>query len=68
MYLCRKILKDMSFLTRKYPFKQSEHWLRDSIIYGVIIWAILYLLQPGSRHLRVDHLRLLRVLLLGCNP
>lgn len=46
MYLCPKILKDMSFLTRKYPFKQSEHWLRDSIIYGVIIWAILYLLQP----------------------
>ncbi len=36
----------MSFLTRKYPFKQSEHWLRDSIVYGVIIWAILYLLQP----------------------
>ena len=36
----------MSFLTRKYPFKQSEHWLRDSIIYGVIIWAILFLLQP----------------------
>jgi hypothetical protein len=36
----------MSFLTRKYPFKQSEHWLRDSIIYGVVIWAILYLLQP----------------------
>ena len=46
MYLCRKILKDMSFLTRKYPFKQSEHWLRDSIIYGIVIWAILYLLQP----------------------
>ena len=46
MYLCPKILNDMSFLTRKYPFKQSEHWLRDSIIYGVIIWAILYLLQP----------------------
>ena len=36
----------MSFFTRKYPFKQSKHWLRDSIIYGVIIWAILYLLQP----------------------
>ena len=36
----------MSFLTRKYPFKLSEHWLRDSIIYGIIIWAILYLLQP----------------------
>lgn len=36
----------MSFLTRKYPFKQSEHRLRDSIFYGVVIWAILYLLQP----------------------
>lgn len=36
----------MSFLARKYPFKQSEHWLRDSIIYGIVIWAILYLLQP----------------------
>ena len=36
----------MSFLTRTYPFKQSECWLRDSIIYGVAIWAILYLLQP----------------------
>lgn len=36
----------MSFLTRTYPFKQSEHWLRDSIAYGVFIWAILWLLQP----------------------
>ncbi|MBO7610300.1 MAG: LytTR family transcriptional regulator [Muribaculaceae bacterium] len=36
----------MTFLTRKYPFKQSKHWLRDSIFDGVIIWAILYLLQP----------------------
>lgn len=36
----------MSFLTRKYPFKQSEHLLRDSIVYGLIIWAILYFLQP----------------------
>lgn len=36
----------MSFLTRTYPFKQSEHWLRDSIIYGIAIWVILYLLQP----------------------
>ena len=36
----------MSFLNRKYPFKQSEHWLRDSIVYGVFIWALLYLLQP----------------------
>ena len=36
----------MSFLTRKYPFKQSEHWLRDSLFYGIVIWAILYFLQP----------------------
>ena len=36
----------MSFLTRIYPFKQSSHLLRDSILYGVIIWAVLYLLQP----------------------
>ena len=36
----------ISFLTRTYPFKQSRHWLRDSIVYGVLIWAILYVLQP----------------------
>ena len=36
----------MSFLTRTYPFKQSKHLLRDSIVYGVIIWAMLYILQP----------------------
>lgn len=36
----------MPYLTRKYPFKQSEHWLRDCLVYGVIIWAILWLLQP----------------------
>ena len=43
----------ISFLTRTYPFKQSSsnyfkgrHLLRDSIVYGVIIWAILYILQP----------------------
>ena len=36
----------MSFLTRKYPFKQSKHLLRDSIAYGIFIWAILWLLQP----------------------
>ena len=33
----------MSFLTRKYPFKQSKNWLKDGIVYGVAIWAILYL-------------------------
>lgn len=36
----------MSFLTRVYPFKQSGHWLRDSIVHGLIIWAILYFMQP----------------------
>ena len=36
----------MSFLTRTYPFKQSRRWLRDSIAYGLLIWAILWLLQP----------------------
>lgn len=36
----------MSFLTRKYPFKQSGHWLRESIVYGLIVWAILYFMQP----------------------
>jgi hypothetical protein len=36
----------MSFLTRKYPFRESRHWLRDCIGYGVVIWAILWLLQP----------------------
>ena len=36
----------MSFLTRKYPFSQSSHWLRDSLAYGVFIWAIFWLLQP----------------------
>jgi hypothetical protein len=35
-----------NLLTRKYPFDQSSNWLRDSLIYGLIIWAILYLLQP----------------------
>ena len=41
-----QIIEVMSFLTRTYPFKKSGHWLRDSIVYGVIIWAILWLLQP----------------------
>ena len=36
----------ISFLTRTYPFKQSRHWLRDSLVYGVLVWAMLYFLQP----------------------
>ena len=33
----------MSFLTRTYPFKQSKHLLKDSSIFGFII----YLLYQG---------------------
>jgi len=36
----------MSFLTRKYPFPQSSHWLRDCSVYCAIVFLILYLLQP----------------------
>ena len=36
----------MSFLTRKYPFPESSHWLRDCVVYGAIVFLILYLLQP----------------------
>ena len=36
----------MSFLTRKYPFAQSSHWLRDCAVYCMIVFLILYLLQP----------------------
>ena len=36
----------ISFLTLSYPYKQSRHLLGDSIAYGVLIWAILYFLQP----------------------
>lgn len=36
----------MSILTRKYPFPQSSHWLRDCAVYCVVVFLILYLLQP----------------------
>ena len=36
----------MSILTRKYPFPLSSHWLRDCAVYSVIVFLILYLLQP----------------------
>lgn len=36
----------MSFLTRKYPFPKSSHWLRDCMMYSAIVFLILYLLQP----------------------
>ena len=41
----------MSFLTRKYPFEQSKHWLKECLLYCVIVFLILYLLQPfGFSH------------------
>ncbi len=36
----------MSILSRKYPFQLSAHWLRDSAVYCVVVFLILYLLQP----------------------
>ena len=36
----------MSILTRKYPFSEDIHWLRDSAISSTIVFLILYLLQP----------------------
>lgn len=36
----------MSILTRKYPFPQNNHWLRDSAVYSAIVFCILYFLQP----------------------
>ena len=36
----------MSILSRKYPFPFSSHWLRDCIVYCIIVFLILYLLQP----------------------
>lgn len=37
---------EMSILSRKYPFPISSHWLRDCILYCIIVFLILYLLQP----------------------
>ena len=36
----------MSILTRKYPFPLSSHWLRDCVVYCVVVFLIVYLLQP----------------------
>ena len=36
----------MSFLSRKYPFPKSSHWLRDCLMYSTIVFLILFLLQP----------------------
>lgn len=34
------------FLTRKYPFPQSSNRLKDCAVYSVIVFLILYLLEP----------------------
>lgn len=34
------------FLKRIYPFNKKKQNIKESIAYGVIIWAILYFLQP----------------------
>ena len=36
----------MSFLSRTYPLKPSDLNIRGSLVYGIAIWAILYLFQP----------------------
>ena len=36
----------MSFLSRKYPFQERGPWIRDCALYCVIVFLILYLLQP----------------------
>ena len=36
----------MSILTRKYPFQRDGNWIKDCLIYCVIVFLILYLLQP----------------------
>ena len=36
----------MSFLNRKYPFQRGGNWIKDCLIYCVIVFFILYLLQP----------------------
>ena len=33
-------------LTRRYPFLQNSHWLKDCALYCVIVILILYFLQP----------------------
>ncbi len=34
------------FLTRKYPFPQSSNRLKDCAVYSIIVFLILYLLEP----------------------
>ena len=36
----------MSFLGRKYPLQERGPWIRDCVLYCVIVFLILYFLQP----------------------
>ena len=36
----------MSILTRRYPFTSGSRWLRDCMMFFVIVFLIMYLLQP----------------------
>ena len=36
----------MSWLGRKYPFEESGPWIRDSLLYSIIVSQILFILQP----------------------
>ncbi len=36
----------MSFLNKEYPFVRESHWLRDCLGWGIVVFLILYLLQP----------------------
>lgn len=38
--------KAMSILTRKYPFQPSGKWIGDCLIYSLLVFLILYFLQP----------------------
>ncbi|MCR4853648.1 MAG: LytTR family transcriptional regulator DNA-binding domain-containing protein [Prevotella sp.] len=39
-------MMNKNILKRKYPFPENNHWLRDSVMDGVIVFLILYFLQP----------------------
>ena len=53
----------MSFLTRKYPFPQSSHWLRDCTIFCGIVFMILFFLQPfGFNYYQVSKFRVSLIL------
>ena len=36
----------MSFFNRKYPFEKSGSWVKDCVFYCIVVFLILYFLQP----------------------